>query len=199
MEEKIVSFVKSPSRTHHLRRGHGFSKAEINKAGKTIYQLKEMNVKIDYFRKSVYDSNVTLLKKLKIAPKKSEKKESFVKKEKKKTPFKLKDTKVKRKPVKKAPVKKQVSKTIPKKIIIAEKTPKQKIPKQKIPKSKISGNPLTNLSGLGPKTSEKFSEVGVNSIEDLLKENPKELSTLVKGCSLETINKWIEEGKELIK
>ncbi|MBN1216101.1 MAG: hypothetical protein JXA99_11760 [Candidatus Lokiarchaeota archaeon] len=199
MVEKIVSLVKSPAKTHHLRKGNGFSKAEIKKAGKSIQLLKELNVKIDYNRKSAYEANINLLKGLKSEKKSNQKREPFVKKEKKKTPFQPKDSKSKRKTVKKTPVKKQVSKPIPKKIIIKEKKPVQKKILQKIPKPEISGIPLTNLSGLGPKTSEKFNEVGVNSVEDLLKENPEELATLVKGCSIESINKWVEEAKELVK
>ncbi|MFX1353945.1 MAG: helix-hairpin-helix domain-containing protein, partial [Promethearchaeota archaeon] len=62
----------------------------------------------------------------------------------------------------------------------------------------IEGIPLTALSGLGPSTEKKFIELGVNSVEDLIKENPEELSVLIKGVSEERIQKWIEEGKSLI-
>ena len=197
MEEKIITFVKSPARTHHLREGAGFSISEIKKAGKSIKLLKEMNIKIDYLRKSTYDSNVTTLKKLKPIQKKKKKKEPFKKKEKKRTPFKPKDDKTKRRPKKKIPVKKQVPKSALKKKEPVKKPISEKIPKQKVPKPEISGTPLTNLQGLGAKTSDKFNEVGVNSVEELIKENPEELSMLIKGCSLDSIVKWIEEGKEL--
>ncbi|MFW9930474.1 MAG: helix-hairpin-helix domain-containing protein, partial [Candidatus Thorarchaeota archaeon] len=74
---------------------------------------------------------------------------------------------------------------------------KKKLKKEKAvtPKGKL---PLTELSGLGPTTEQKFVELGVNSVEELLLEDPSELSQLIKGCSEERIKKWIEEGKELI-
>ena len=58
--------------------------------------------------------------------------------------------------------------------------------------------PLTKLSGLGATISKKFKELGVNSIQELLKEDAEELSMLISGVSPERIKKWIQEGKELL-
>ncbi len=199
MEEKIVAIVKSPAKTHHKRKGNGFSISEIKKAGKTIQQLKEINTKIDYFRKSTYDFNVEILKKIKVPKKKGEKREPFEKKEKKRTPFKPEIKKIKRKPLKKQPIKEKKAKPIStKKSVSIEKPITQKIPKQKVIPSQGTGTPLTNLQGLGPKTKDKFTEVGVNNVEDLIKESGEELSMLIKGVSLDSIKKWIEEGKQLL-
>jgi len=44
--------------------------AEIKAAGKTIALLKELNVKIDYFRKSTHEWNIEQLKALKPLKKK---------------------------------------------------------------------------------------------------------------------------------
>ncbi|MHA1274284.1 MAG: helix-hairpin-helix domain-containing protein, partial [Promethearchaeota archaeon] len=65
-------------------------------------------------------------------------------------------------------------------------------------KTEEGKTPLIKLTGLGQATANKFAELGVNSIEDLLKENPSELAVLIKGCSEERIKRWIEEGKELL-
>jgi len=42
-------------------------------------------------------------------------------------------------------------------------------------------------------------ELGVESVEELIAEDPNELSQLIKGCSEDRIKKWIEEAKELIQ
>ncbi|MFX0008578.1 MAG: helix-hairpin-helix domain-containing protein, partial [Candidatus Hermodarchaeota archaeon] len=68
---------------------------------------------------------------------------------------------------------------------------------EKVPEP--TGIPLTELSGLGSATANKFIELGVNTVEDLVKENADELAAIIKGVSLERIIKWIEEGKTLIK
>ena len=72
---------------------------------------------------------------------------------------------------------------------------------EKIEKAPVKpiGIPLTELSGLGAATANKLIELGVNNIEDLVKENPSELAPLISGVSLERLTKWIEEGKELIQ
>ncbi len=191
MEEKIA-MVKSPSRTQHYREGDGFSISEIKKAGKSVQLLKELNIKIDYFRKSAHERNIEQLKTLEPPKKKKEKKEPFVKKEKKGTPFK-----------EKKPKKKLVSeKKIPEKEPVKKKKPeKEKIIKQKIPKTKLEEKiiPLTELYGLGPKTQEKLNALGVHSVNDLIKENPSELAKLVSGTSEASIKDWIEEGKKLLE
>ncbi|MFW9874446.1 MAG: helix-hairpin-helix domain-containing protein, partial [Candidatus Thorarchaeota archaeon] len=57
----------------------------------------------------------------------------------------------------------------------------------------------TDLPGLGTATAKKFSELGVNTIEDLCEESPDELSALIKGVSADRLKVWIEEGKKMIK
>ncbi|MFX1322713.1 MAG: ribosomal protein L13e [Promethearchaeota archaeon] len=196
--EKIYPTIKSPSREHHIRKGKGFSLTEIKEAGKTIQLLHKLNIPVDYFRKSTYKDNVEKLKKLKIEKKKGEKKKPYVYKEKERTPFKPKKEKVIKKPIKKELV---VKKPTPKKKPKPIKKEKIKIEPTKVKKEKIElkGIPLTSLSGLGPATETKFHELGVVTVEDLTKEDPKELAALIKGASEERILKWIEEGKELIK
>lgn len=200
MEDRVqvTALVKSPTKDRHQRKGSGFSLLEIKKANKSIEEIKKLKLRIDYFRKSMYDENVEKLKNLKSIPKKKKSREPFVPKVKKRTEFKPKVRKVK--------------KTTPKKV---EPTPKKRIektkvapPKQKLielekviskkPKEEAKGIPLTELSGLGPATANKFIELGVSTVEELMHENPAELGTLIKGVSEDRIKKWIEEGKELL-
>jgi ribosomal protein L13E len=192
-KQKLIAVIKSPSKDGYLREGKGFSLSEINQAGKTVNLLKDLNIKIDYFRKSVHSKNIESLKLIEVPKKKGKKKEPFVKKEKKKTPYKPKTEKPKAKRVAKpkAPPAKPVPK--PKK--------KEKIKPIEVEKAPIKpgGMPLTELSGLGAATAKKFIELGVNTIEDLVKEDFDELSSLIKGVSLERLKNWIEEGKELLK
>ena len=77
----LKASVKSPAREALLREGRGFSLAEIKKAGKTVLILKELNINIDYFRKSVHEWNVQQLKNLKISKKKKEKEKTYLPKE----------------------------------------------------------------------------------------------------------------------
>jgi ribosomal protein L13E/predicted flap endonuclease-1-like 5' DNA nuclease len=79
--KNIIAKVKSPSREGHIREGNGFSLAEIESAGKTIAFLKELNIKIDYFRKSAHDWNIEQLKALKTPKKKEKKKKPYSTKE----------------------------------------------------------------------------------------------------------------------
>ncbi|MFX0104802.1 MAG: ribosomal protein L13e [Candidatus Hodarchaeota archaeon] len=192
-KQKPVALVKSPAKDAHLREGKGFSLNEIKQAGKTPKLLEDLNISIDYFRKSVYIENIEKLKSIEIPKKKSKKREPFVKKEKKKTPFKptIEKPKVKRVVKPKAPPTKPVPK--PKK--------KEKIKPVAIEKVKvdIAGTPLTELSGLGVTTAKKFMELGVNNIEELCKEKPEELAPLIKGVSIQRLQDWIEEGKNLTK
>ena len=189
-KSKLVALVKSPARSAHIRKAEGFSLKELEAAGKTIESLKTANIMIDYFRKSVYPENIEKLKLLEIPKEKGKKREPFVKKEKKRVQFKPKVKKVV-KP--KAPPKKPVVKEKPKPV------KKEKPIKKEIGIIEPKGTPLTELSGLGSTTAKKFIELGVNNIEDLIKENPDELATLIKGVSAERLIKWIEEGKVLLK
>jgi predicted flap endonuclease-1-like 5' DNA nuclease len=165
-KESIKAMVISPARDHHLREGNGFSLPEIKKAGKTVHLVEQHGIKIDYKRTSAHDFNIEQLKTLEPIEKEGPKREPFVKKEKKKTPFK--GEKVEEKEVKEAE-----------------------------PEGEVIS--LTELDGLGPKTEEKFNELGINSVNDLIKENPSELAKLVYGASEDSINDWIKEGKELLK
>ena len=193
-EGKKISIVKSPAKTAHLRSGSGYSLKEIKEAGKTIALAKKMKIKIDYNRRSVYKDNVETLKAIKPLKKKGAKrpyapKEKVIKREK----FKpmVEETLVKKTVEKKKPAKKE------------EPKPKAKGKPEKEKKAPVKeetvGIPLTELSGLGPATAKKFEEVGVMNVEDLCKENPKELSMLVKGCSEDKIQNWVNEGKEKLK
>ena len=173
---------------------------EIKEAGKDINLLKALNIFIDYFRKSIYPENIEKLKTLKIKSERK-KKQPFIKKEKKKTPFKLKAEK----PVDKVveAVVETVEEIPAKKKKGIKKKPVKKAKPKAVTVEKVSeeskGIPLTELSGLGAATAKKFNELGVNSCEDICKEKPEDLAPLIKGVSVERLKKWIEEGKELIK
>jgi len=192
-KEALKSVVKSPARDAHLKAGKGFSLSEIEASGHSLEAIKKLNVKIDYFRKSSHDVNVNMLKSFKITISKDKKREPFIQKEKKRTPFKPKTKKPKKKPTPTKVVKEQKLEVVPQ-----EKAKKEtKKQPSEIKPIETGNTPLTKLSKLGPTTSSKFNEIGVTCVEDLLKENPEELASLIKGCSAERISNWIEEGKEL--
>jgi predicted flap endonuclease-1-like 5' DNA nuclease len=193
---KPIATVKSPSKKSHIRKGVGFSLREIKEAGKEINQIKQLNIKIDYMRKSSNPENVKKLKELKIPKREGKKREPFVKKQKKRTPFKPEKEKAKvapKKAVEKVP-KKPAAKPKP-------KLKKEKAKPEEVEQIKIepSGTPLTELSGLGTATAKKFMEIGVNNIEELCKEDPEEIAALIRGVSIKRLKKWIGEGKDLIK
>ncbi|MFX1572552.1 MAG: ribosomal protein L13e [Promethearchaeota archaeon] len=191
-KEKFIANVKSPSRGGHLRVGKGFSLNEIKQAGLTVKLLEELNIKIDHFRKSVHPENIEKLKKIEIPKKKDTKREAFVKKEKKKTTFKPKKEKVRVKP-------KKVIEKAPKKLPVKKELKKLKKIKKEKEISEKKGTPLTEIPGLGDTIEKRFFDLGVNNIEELIKENPEEIAALVSGVSLKRLKKWIEEGKEIIK
>jgi predicted flap endonuclease-1-like 5' DNA nuclease len=195
METKnaLKPMVKSPSKDAHLKAGKGFSLSEIEASGHSISVIKKLKIKIDYFRNSSHEDNISLLKSINI-PASKDKREPFVQKEKKRTPFKPEIKKIKKKPTS-APKKSET-----KSKVIKEEKPQKEIKKQetKLKPIETDATPLVKLSGLGPARAAKFNEIGVNCVEDLLKENPQELASLIKGCSEEKIIKWIEEGKNLI-
>jgi predicted flap endonuclease-1-like 5' DNA nuclease len=194
-KQKPIPIVKSPSRNSYLREGKGFSLEEIKKAGKSIQLLKTQNIKIDYFRKSSHKENIEKLKSIEEPKKKGKKREPFEKKEKKRTPYKPKTEKPKRKRVPKPKVvaKKPKEKEKPKAIKKEKGIIKKEVSVEKL------GTPLTELPGLGPATSNKFAELGVNNVEDLCKEKPEELALLIKGVSEERLRDWIEQGKKMIE
>ena len=203
--KNIVALVISPAKDAHNRRAKGFSLSEIKEAGKTPELLKALNVNIDYFRKSKYESNIELLKKLKTV-KKAIKKKPYVFKEKKRTPFKPKLEKVRKKPatIEKKEEKPKITKKAPpsKKEIkeeeVVELKPAKKEKKEKSKSEKTKLTSLTSIKGLGPAAAKKIKELGVSCVEELIKENPKELAALLKGISEERISKWCEEGKEML-
>jgi predicted flap endonuclease-1-like 5' DNA nuclease len=194
--QSLIPIVKSPARDAHLRNGSGFSLSEIKSAGYDIQTLKNLGIKIDYRRQSAREKNVELLQSLKISDKTKKKRDPFVAKEKKRTGYKPKTQKPKKKAAPKIK-KEKVKEVKPKKGKIKEEKAKLKKEKAEIKPTEM-GTPLTDLQGLGPATAAKLNELGVSSIEDLIKENPEEIGTLVKGLTAERISKWIEEGKELI-
>lgn len=79
--KKFVASVKSPARGAHSRVGSGFSLSEIKAAGKTVMLLKELNIKIDYFRNTSHEWNIQQLKTLKPPKKKESDKEPYLSKE----------------------------------------------------------------------------------------------------------------------
>lgn len=194
-KQKPTPIVKSPSKDSHLREGKGFSLNEIRNSGRSIKLLKELNVKIDYVRKSSHKENIEKLKSIKKTKEKGKKREAFVRKEKKRTPFKPKIEKPKRKraPKPKIVAKKPKVKEKPKAIKKEKKITKKEVSVEKL------GTPLTELPGLGPTTAKKFSELGVYTVEELCKEKPEELALLIKGVSEERLKDWIEQGKEMIE
>jgi predicted flap endonuclease-1-like 5' DNA nuclease len=192
----LTPLVKSPAKDAHIRHAKGFSLSEIKESGHNLHLLKRKNIKIDYFRQSSHPENVEMLKKISIE-KSKEKRTPFVKKEKKRTAYKPKEEKVigkkRTKKVTKAPKKKVKKETL------GEKPVKPKKAMVKEEQSIAGQTPLTELSGLGPSAEAKLREIGVTCIEELLKESPEEISTLIKGISEDRIMKWIEEGKEVLK
>ena len=195
--EILIPIIKSPAKDAHLREGRGFSLSEIKSAGYDLQTVKTLEIKIDYHRKSVHEKNVELLKSLKLPDKKGKKREPFVAKEKKRTGYKPKSKKVK----KKVQPKKEEEIVKPKTKEKIGKPKKEKVPKKPVKEEETTpqeGIPLTELQGLGPATAKKLSELGVISVEKLVKESPEELALLVKGCSEDRLKKWIEEGKDLI-
>ncbi|MFX1255143.1 MAG: helix-hairpin-helix domain-containing protein [Promethearchaeota archaeon] len=59
---------------------------------------------------------------------------------------------------------------------------------------------LTIIPRLGKSTKEKLEKVGISSIDDLVKADPKELAEkLGKGISEKIVITWIEGGKEILQ
>lgn len=189
--------VISPAKDAHLRKGKGFSLSEIAEAGKTVELVRDLNVDIDFFRKSKHETNIEELKKLKPVSKKTKKKKPYEFKEKTRTAFKPKVEKAEKKAVKVKKVTKE-----PKAIKKAPTPKKEKVKKERKSAKKelptTETTKLTSLSGLGPATAKKFEELGVSCVEELVNEDPAELATLIKGVSEERIINWISECKDLL-
>ncbi|MFX0062743.1 MAG: helix-hairpin-helix domain-containing protein, partial [Candidatus Hermodarchaeota archaeon] len=59
---------------------------------------------------------------------------------------------------------------------------------------------LTTIPRLGKSTKEKLQKVGISSIDDLIKADPKELAEkLGKGISEKIVSTWIEGGKAILQ
>lgn len=210
--KKTIATVKSPSKEGHIREGNGFSLTEIKAAGKTIAFLKELNIKIDYFRKSTHEWNIEQLKALKPLKKKEKKKKPYSPKEERVKARRKRVVKKKKIPKEKIEIAPEIKKEdkvqpIPKKTIIEPKVktppktklaPATKAKSKPAPKPEEIENPLTNLSGLGSATAKKFKDLGINSVEGLIEEDPEELAMLLSGVSADRIKKWVQEGKELL-
>jgi ribosomal protein L13E len=181
MKNKVTAMVYSPARDHHLREGDGFSISEIEKSERTIEELKRLNIKIDYNRRSSHPFNIEKLNTLDVPEVKYKSREPFVKKEKKRTPF--------------IPQEIEEKEELPPKV----KEEKEEIPKAEEVKEEGELIPLNELDGVGPATEEKFKQLGINSVQDLIKENPKELGMLIKGVSKNSVSEWIKQGKKLLK
>ena len=193
MEPKntIKARVISPAKDRQKRVAKGFSLLEIKESGKSIEDLRENNLNIDYFRRSSHKENIEHLKNLKPSSKTKKKREPFTFKEKKRTSFKAAVEKPEislEKPTKSPKVKE------------AKAKPKKEKAKRAVKKEEAAqkGTPLSSLSGLGPATVSKFKELGVETVEQLIEEDPDELAALIKGVSKDRIKKWIEEGKGLL-
>jgi len=197
--KQVEATVISPARDAHIRKGSGFSLTELKEAGKSLKDISELKISIDYFRKTTHQENVQKLQNLKSEKNKSKKREPFVKKEKKRTPFKPKKATVKKALIKKVAPKPKKPKPKVTELPTKKEKVKVKIAPPKVAKEITTGIPLTNLSGLGPATADKFIQLGVSSAKDLIDENPDELAALIKGVSSERIKKWIEEALSLIQ
>ena len=202
--KNTVAVVISPAKDAHKREAKGFSLSEIKEAGKTPELLRALNINVDYFRRSKHESNIEQLKKLKPV-KKVMKKKPYVFKEKKRTPFKPKvEKRVRKKPAKveKTEQKPKITKKAPlskKELEKVALTPARKEKKEKKEKAKSEKTKLTALTGLGPAAAKKLEELGVSCVEELIKESPGDLASLIKGISAERISKWCDEGKEMLK
>ena len=59
MKKKLVAIVKSSD--GHIRKGRGFSRAEISHVGLTIQQARRLGIPIDKRRKTAYVENINKL------------------------------------------------------------------------------------------------------------------------------------------
>ena len=62
-----------------------------------------------------------------------------------------------------------------------------------------SAGPITDIKGIGKGIAETLSTIGINSIEDLLKSNPDELSAKMNGASPKTVRDWQKNAKSLLQ
>ena len=196
VNKEVEATVISPSRNVNLRKGQGYSLLEIKQAGKSVQELKILNIPIDFLRKSAHDVNIEALKNLKVEKSTVKKRKPFKQKEKRRAEFKPKKEKIIIKEEKVSAPKKTKAVVKPAPIKQEPTIAKEEV---EVKPTLKDGIPLTKLSGLGPATEKKFEELGVSTVEDLLLEDPSELGKLVKGCTEERIKNWIEEGKELVK
>lgn len=57
---------------------------------------------------------------------------------------------------------------------------------------------LTEIKGIGAKRAEKLKAIGVNTVQDLARFSPEELSEKT-DISKKLLSNWIEQARELIK
>lgn len=57
---------------------------------------------------------------------------------------------------------------------------------------------LTDVKGIGPKRAGQLRKVGIQSVEDLAKESPEELSRKAK-VSVKIAEKWIDSAKKILE
>lgn len=57
---------------------------------------------------------------------------------------------------------------------------------------------LTAIKGIGPKTSKELNQIGIETVSDLAKTSPKNLSEKT-GIAIERISNWIIEANKLIE
>jgi len=57
---------------------------------------------------------------------------------------------------------------------------------------------LTQVPGIGPKRAQQLKNVGVNSVEDLVKADPKEVSRNLQVTE-KTVSKWIANAKQILQ
>ena len=62
---------------------------------------------------------------------------------------------------------------------------------------KVLKKDIMKVRGIGPKYAEKLSEIGIASINDLVKYNPKYLADKI-NVSREIISRWIENAEEML-
>ena len=63
----------------------------------------------------------------------------------------------------------------------------------------MSANPITDVKGIGKGIAQNLSTIGIDSIKDLLKSDPEELSTKMSGASPKTIRDWQKNAKSLLQ
>lgn len=160
------------------RIGKGYSLGEIKAVGLSRSAVRELKIKVDKRRSTSHDDNVGKLKELSKNYKPPEKGKKKVAKAK---PKAKPTAKPKAQPKAKPPTK-PATKAKPK---AKPKTVK-----------KVKQVPLSDISGLGPKTAEKLEAAGIKSALDLAGKDPEKLSAK-SGVAVSSIKKFVKEAEKL--